>query len=73
MEHYVKIILKTRDIFNIEARVKEIQEIAEWLDELTEWKPKMYSLNVRHVSTTAVLDLFFVEEKHAMMCMLRWT
>jgi 3-polyprenyl-4-hydroxybenzoate decarboxylase len=73
MEYYVKIILKTRDIYNIEDRVKEIQEIAEWLDELTEWKPKMYSLNVRHVSTIAVLDLFFVEEKHAMMCTLRWT
>ncbi len=66
----VSIPLKQNDIFNIQGAVEEIQLLCEWLDELVDWHPDMYSMNVR--SQSRIVDVWFLEERHALLCTLRW-
>jgi hypothetical protein len=65
---YVK--LQTKDIFNIESRIEEIQEMKDWIDELVDWDSSKYSFNFR--SSGAKIFIWFEEPEHAIMCKLRW-
>lgn len=66
----VQIKLKTKDIWDIESRVTEIQEMKEWIDELVEWDKSKYSFNFH--ASGAKLVIWFEEQEHAIMCKLRW-
>ncbi len=68
--HRVAIRLRTRDIWNVESRLIEINQLRAWLDELVEWQPDMYTL--RFHSSGQRLNAWFVDEKHAAACALRW-
>lgn len=71
MSYHVIIPLQTYDIYDIETRVKEIHTIKEWLDELVEWQEDQYSW---HVSVTSgKIHVWLKQEKHATMCILKWS
>ncbi len=70
-QHKVKIQLKTRNIWDIESRLIEINELRTWLDELTEWQPDMYEL--RFHSSGARIVAWFADERHALMCALKYS
>jgi len=67
----VSIQLNTTDIYDIDARVNEIRDLKDWVDQLVEWQPNQYSFNM--IYAVSILDVWFKEEKHAVMCILRWT
>jgi hypothetical protein len=68
----VPVRLKTRDlVWDPEARLIEFNELRAWLDELTEWQPNMYDL--RFHSSGRQCIAWFADERHAMLCALRWT
>ncbi len=69
--HGGKIHLKTRDIWDVESRLIEINEIRAWLDELTEWQPDMYEL--RYHMSGARCVAWFADERHAMLCALKYS
>jgi hypothetical protein len=60
----------TKDIFNIEARIEQAQEMKEWLDELVEWDERKYKMHFH--SSGNKLIIWFEEQEHAIMCKLRW-
>lgn len=68
--HRVKIHLKTADVWNIEDRIAEVHTIRYWVDELTEWQEDMYSVNIHN--SAGIMDIWFKEENHAVLCALRW-
>lgn len=63
--------LKTKDIFDLDSRLAEVQEIREWICELVEWKEDLFE--IRYHSSGSRLSIWFENEKHAIMCALRWT
>ena len=69
-EYPVCIKLKTTNVFDSVARMQEIRTIQEYLDELTEWQPKMYSM--KYLKSHYSIEVWFKEEQHAVMCALRW-
>jgi hypothetical protein len=70
--HNVPVRLKTRIlIWNTEARLIELNELRAWLDEITEWQPDMYELKFHSSGRQCVA--WFAEERHAVLCALRWT
>jgi hypothetical protein len=71
MDYKAVIALKTNNVWDTEARVNEIWEIKEWLDELVKWQRGMYS--VQYLTTSQQLLVWFREERHATMCSLRWS
>lgn len=68
--HCVKIRLRQNNVWDIESAVEEIQHIRDWVDELTEWQPNMYSMNIHN--SGHICDIWFLEERHALLCTLRW-
>ena len=71
MNYKARITLKTRDIFNIDARIAEIAEIREWLDEQVNWQLGQYEL--KFLPSSHALDVWFKDKRHATMCNLRWS
>lgn len=70
-KHDYRVQLKFKaGLYNSEARLQQLNEIRAWLDELTEWQPDMYSL--RFHSSGTIIDIWFLEENHAIMCALKW-
>jgi len=66
----VQIKLKTKDIWDIESRVAEIQDLKEWIDELVEWDSTKYAIHF-HASGAKII-IVFEEQEHAILCKLRW-
>lgn len=66
----VNIKLSTTDIFDVESRLIEINQLRSWLDELTEWQPEEYSMTF-HASGSRVI-VWFRNQDDALMCKLRW-
>lgn len=64
----VNIKLKTKDVFDIESRLAEINQLRTWLDELTEWQPDGYSMRF-HSSGQRVM-IWFKEQEAAIICKL---
>jgi hypothetical protein len=70
--HDVPVRLKTRDlVWEWEDHLIEINELRAWLDEITEWQPDMYELRFHNNGSRCVA--WFAEERHAVLCALRWT
>jgi hypothetical protein len=67
----IRVNLKTTYIFNIAERLNELQEIRDWLDELTQWQPDMYDIQFPRKSDS--IDVWFREQEHAMLFALRWS
>lgn len=70
LEYKVTIPLRHTDIWEIDQVVEEIKTIRDWLDETTGWKPGHY--NMRISVEKRELDVWFLDEKVAMLCILRW-
>ncbi len=68
--YQVKLPLKHADIFDIQGAVEEIHILRDWLDALVGWQPNMYSMKIH--SQGRVVDIWFLEERHALLCTLRW-
>jgi len=64
----VHIPIVYRGLLNLTQRIRQWNDIREWIDELVEWVPESYS--VQH--DARYIDIWFKESKHAMMCQLRW-
>ncbi len=69
-DHRVQIRLKSNNIWDIDSRLNEVNQIRYWLDELTEWQPEYYSIRIH--SSGGIMDVWFKKEEHAIMCSLRW-
>ncbi len=70
LDHRVVIPLRSTDFWNIEAAVEEIKTIRDWLDEATDWQPDRYSMRI--AVDKRQLDVWFHDEKIAILCILRW-
>ncbi len=70
-DHPVKIKLQTKDVYNIDSRLKEIAVLRAWLDEVTEWQEGMYSL--RFHSSGQCITAWFKDKEHALLCALKWS
>lgn len=64
----VNIKLKTKDVFDIESRLAEINQLRAWLDELTEWQPDGYTMKF-HSSGQRIM-IWFKDQEAAIMCKL---
>lgn len=70
LEHRVTIPLRRKDIWNISETIEEIKTIRDWLDEATLWQEGHYTMRV--AVEAKELDVWFLDEKIAMLCILRW-
>ncbi len=69
-QHRVQIKLRTKSIWDVEARVEEVGEIRDWIKQQCGWDPDSYEIKFR--STDSILDVWFEDERDAIMCALRW-
>ena len=67
----VRIKLRTRNIFDVESRLIEVEEIREWIRELVEWDDDKFSIKFSHEG--CVMVVWFDDPEHAIMCKLRWS
>lgn len=67
----VPIRLRTRNIWDVEDRLIEINEIRTWLDEITDWQLDMYELRFHSSGQKCVA--WFADEQHAMLCALKYS
>ena len=68
--HNVPVKLKIRNDLDWEERLIEVNELRAWLDEITEWQPGMYELKFHSSGSRCVA--WFADERHAVLCALRW-
>ena len=69
-DHRVQISLNPIDVNDTDIRIIEIQELKAWIDDLVEWQPDQYAMNIH--SSASKIDIWFKEDRHAMVCALRW-
>lgn len=69
-QHKVRIKLRTNYIWDIDSRVDEIREIRDWVNEQCGWIEDRFEIKIH--SQGAIMDIWFEEERHAIMCTLRW-
>ena len=69
--HNVPVRLKIRNDLAWEERLIEVNELRAWLDKITEWQPGMYELKFHSSGSQCVA--WFAEERHAVLCALRWS
>jgi len=67
-DYSVNIKLKTKDVFDIESRLAEINQLRTWLDELTEWQPDGYTMKF-HSSGQRIM-IWFKDQEAAIICKL---
>ena len=68
--HHVRIPLNL-DIWDPDGCAEEIAIIYEWLDQATDWQPNQYSVSL--LASQKLLDVWFMDEKIATQCRLRWS
>jgi hypothetical protein len=68
--HRVQIPLLTSDVFMLKDRVNEIVTIKDWVFNLCDYDEDRYEMKVR--INVNILDIWFRDEKDAIMCALRW-
>jgi len=69
--HKVTVYLPVKNIFDSTARQEKFKKIKDWIDELVEWQDNQYSLHVH--SSGQIMNIWFRDEHHAMLCTLRWS
>jgi len=70
VNYKVNVKLRTTNLFDIESRINEVLVIREWVEQLVEYNEDLFE--IRYRSSGESLDIWFEEEKHALMCELRW-
>lgn len=70
-EHKVRIKLKTNNIWDTTSRVEEVKEIRDWIGQQCGWDPDKWEFKIHSMGN--VLDVWFEEERDAIMCALRWS
>lgn len=66
----IQISLRTTDMWDVDSRLKEIQDIKEWINELVEWDETLYSMRFHYSGQRMVV--WFEHDEHAMLFKLRW-
>jgi hypothetical protein len=69
--HNVPVRLKIRNDLDWEERLIEVNELRAWLDKITEWQLGMYELKFHSSGSQCVA--WFADERHAVLCALRWS
>ena len=69
-EHRVRIKLRTNYIWDIDSRVHEVREIRDWVGEQCGWDPHRFDIRIH--SSGSIMDVWFENEKDAIMCALKW-
>lgn len=69
MSHLVKVNLLTDNIFDIETRIEEVTTIRDWVQLLVKDDTKY---EIKYMASGECLNIWFDDEKHAMVCQLRW-
>jgi hypothetical protein len=55
---------------SMEQHSDDVKQMRDWLDELVDWQPDMYS--IRFFSQGALANVWFKEKEHAMLFKLGW-
>jgi hypothetical protein len=69
----VRVELPKFDFFSdvsLEVHSNDVKRMREWLDELVDWQPDMYSIGF--FSQGAFANVWFKEKEHAMLFKLGW-
>ena len=66
----VNVKLKTQDIFDINSRIEEVEEIRNWIMNLVSYNENMFSIHFH--SDGQQLGVWFEEDEHAVVFMLKW-
>lgn len=66
----VTVPLTNNDIFDLQSRIEEVHIIREWVCELVGWDETKFK--IRYLGSSDSLNIWFDDEKHAMLCALRW-
>lgn len=69
-EHVVQVRLGSATPGDFDAILQAVVEFREWLDELVEWQPGQYHWVMRRDGS---VDVWFVQQEHAIMCSLKWS
>lgn len=69
-QYRVDVPLRTTYIYDIEARVNEVRDIVDWVDEQVGWQKDQYEVNIR--VSSAKIVFWFKDEQIAMLTALRW-
>lgn len=71
MSYSVKVKLLTDiNLFDIQTRVEEVHTIRDWVMELVGYDETLFDM--KYMSDGEYLNIWFDDEKHAMVCQLRW-
>jgi hypothetical protein len=62
---------KFMSIMAVEKLHNQLGPIIKWCDEQTDWQPKHYEY--RFLPNSGQLEIWFKNEKDAMMCILKWS
>lgn len=69
-EYVVQVRLGSATPGDFDAILQAVVEFREWLDELVEWQPGQYHWVMRRDGS---VDVWFVQQEHAIMCSLKWS
>ena len=70
MTHLATIKLTDNNIYDITSRLEEIHMIRQWINELVKYDETKYQMS--YMATGDSIKIWFDDEKHAMLCQLRW-
>lgn len=70
-EHRVRIRLKSNHLWDVQPRVEEISEIRDWVKQQCGWAEDRFEVKIH--SSGSIMDIWFEDEKDAVMCALRWS
>jgi len=70
MTHLATVKLPDNNIYNIALRLAEIHMIREWINELVKYDETKYQMS--YMASGDSIKIWFDDEKHAMLCQLRW-
>lgn len=69
-QHRIQIKLRTNNIWDVESRVEEVVDIRKWVEKQCNWNSDNFDFNFR--SSAGIIDIWFKDERDAIMCALRW-
>jgi hypothetical protein len=70
MTHLATVKLPDGNIYDITTRLEEIHMIRQWINELVGYDETKFEM--RYMSSGDCIKIWFDDEKHAMLCTLRW-
>ena len=70
-QHRVRIKLRTNNIWDLYSRIREVQEIRDWVNEQCGWIEDRFEIKIHQQGST--MDIWFEDPEDAVMCSLRWS